>query len=62
MCQLSNEDWLMNIENTAAEVEKKYGAEAVEFVFKKYGVNCSEDLNPSDYSEVFGELYQMSVD
>ena len=62
MCQLSNEDWLMNIENTAAEVEKKYGAEAVEFFSKKYGVSCSEDLNPSDYSEVFGELYQMSVD
>lgn len=52
----------MNIENTAAEAEKKYGAEAVEFVFKKYGASCSEDLNPSDYSEVFGELYQMSVD
>ena len=32
MCQLSKEDWLMNIENTAAEAEKKYGAEAVEFV------------------------------
>ena len=61
MCQLSIEDWLMNIENTAAEVEKKYGAEAVDFVFKKYGATCSEDLNPSDYSEVFGELYQMSV-
>ena len=62
MCQLSKEDWLMNIENTAAEAEKKYGAEAVEFVFKNYGTTCSEDLNPSDYSEVFGELYQMSVD
>ena len=62
MYQLSNEDWLMNIENTAAEAEKKYGAEAVEFVFKKYGATCSEGLNPSDYSEVFGELYQMSVD
>ena len=49
MCQLSIEDWLMNIENTAAEVEKKYGAEAVDFVFKKYGATCSEDLNPSDY-------------
>ena len=62
MCQLSKEDWLINIENTATEAEKKYGAEAVEFVFKKYGASCSEDLNPSDYSEVFGELYQMSVD
>lgn len=50
MCQLSKEDWLMNIENTAAEAEKKYGAEAVEFVFKNYGATCSEDLNPSDYS------------
>lgn len=62
MCQLSNEDWLMNIENTAAEVEEKYDSEAVEFVFKKHGASCLENFNPADYSEVFGELYQMSVD
>ncbi len=62
MCQLNKEDWLMNIESTAAIVEEKYGSEAVEFVFKKYRASCSEELSPADYSEVFGELYQMSVD
>ena len=37
MCQLSNEDWLMNIENTAAEAEKKYDR-SFEMLLKDRGI------------------------
>ena len=62
MYQFSNEDWLINIENTAAKVKEKYGSRSVDFVFSKYGANSANDLNPANYSEVFNELHQMSVD
>lgn len=62
---MSNEEqlnWLINIENAAAEVAKKYDSNTVLFVFKKYGTQQPDDLSPSDYSTVFSELYQMVVD
>lgn len=62
MCQLSNEDWMINLYSTATDVERKYGSEVVSFVFGKYGSKSPEDLSPSYYSDVFGELYQMAVD
>ena len=62
MCQLSNDVWLSSIESIEAEVIEKYGTEPVTFILNKYGASCADDLNPSDYSEVYGELLQMSAD
>ena len=62
MAQLSNEAWLINIENTAAKVADMYGSEVVESVFQRFQASSIEDLNPSDYPAVFSELYAIEVD
>lgn len=62
MTQLSNENWLINIENTAAEVADMYGYEVVESVFQRFQAKCIEELNPSDYPAVFSELYAIEID
>ena len=53
---MSNSDWIINIENAAAEVEKKLGCSAVEFVLHKNGASSIEDLSESHYSDVWDEL------
>lgn len=45
-----------NIEADATEVSQQFGSEEVEFVFMKYGATSLDDLDPSDYASVFGEL------
>lgn len=55
-------DWITNIENAAAEVEKKLGRSAVDFVLQKYGASSIEDLNESHYSEVWDDLDFMAND
>ena len=55
-------DWITNIENAAAEVEKKLGRSTVEFVLQKHGASSIEDLSESHYSEVWDELDFMAND
>lgn len=59
---MSNEDWIINIENAAATAISFFGKEAVQHVFKKYGAYSAEDLTPTHYSEVFDELDFMAHD
>ena len=54
---MTNQNWQINIENLAASVSAKYGSEVVEFVFKRYGATCVEDVSPLYYSNVFSELF-----
>lgn len=56
------DDWIISLENTAAEVAAAHGAGYVDFVLKKYNANSIYDLYPSDYANVFSELYQVAVD
>lgn len=53
-------NWLINIENTAAEVAASVGQETVDFVLSKYGVKNVYALKSSDLSEVFSELYTIA--
>lgn len=55
-------NWLINIENTAAEVAVNVGQETVDFVLSKYGVKNVYALKSSVLSEVFSELYAVASD
>ena len=55
-------NWLINNENTAAEVAANVGPETVDFVLSKYGAKSVYTLKSSDLSEVFSELYAIASD
>lgn len=54
--------WQVNIENDAEKVCSIYGTDAVSGVFARYDSTCFEDLSPSYYWEVFGDLELMIND
>ncbi len=56
------EDLLISIQNTASEVAGEYGDDVVMSVLERYNAASIEDLSPSNYEEVFGELYQIATD
>ena len=62
MTRSERENWLINIENSAAAVESQLGSVVVKSVFERYGAHSVEDLNPSDLPEVFSELYAIETD
>ena len=53
---MSKKDWIMNLENAAAEVAAILGKETVQHVLQKYSARSIEDLSPYYYSEAFDEL------
>ena len=55
-------NWLINIENPAAEVAANVGQETVDFVLSKYGAKSVYALNSSDLSDIFSELYAIASD
>lgn len=59
---MRNTDLLIGIENSAAFVAEKMGAEEVDWILAKYGASSIEELNPCDYEEVFSELFQREAD
>ena len=50
---MSKKDWIINLENAAAEVSTLLGKETVQHVLQKYDARSIEDLSPCYYSEVF---------
>ena len=62
MTRCERENWLINIQNTAIDVANEYGDDVVKNVLSRYNAASIEDLLPSDYEEVFGELYQIATD
>lgn len=62
MKMMSKQDWIINLENVAAEVATLWGKETVRHILQKYSVRSLEDLNPCHYSEVFDELDFMAND
>ena len=54
--------WRINIENDADQACSIYGAAAVDSVFQRYDATCFDDLSPSYYEEVFGDLELMIYD
>ena len=55
-------DWEANIDNSAAHVAEMYGNDVVASVFARYDATCFEDLSPSHYDEVFGDLLMIEDD
>ena len=62
MTKRERENWIVNIENTAAAIESQLGSAVVDSVFKRYGAHGIRDLSPSDLPEVFSELYAIEAD
>lgn len=56
MTKKEKEMWRINIENDMNEVCSMYGNAAVDGIFRRYDATCFENLNPSYYEEVFGDL------
>ena len=54
--------WLTSIENSADNIAEELGYEVVRSVLEYHGAKSIEDLNPSQYSEVFSELYAIEAD
>lgn len=55
-------NWIINIENSAAQIADELGWDVVRSVLNKYGAASIEDLNPADYCDVFSELYAIEAD
>ena len=62
MKMMSKKDWIINLENAAAEVAVLLGQETVQHVLQKYGARSIDDLSPCYYSEAFDELDFMAND
>ena len=60
--QQERNNWIVNIENSAAAIESQLGSAVVESVFKRYGAHGTWDLSPSEMPDVFSELYAMEAD
>ena len=60
----SNErdNWLINIDNSAAAVASQLGSAAVEAVFRRYGIACAEEADDCDLAEIFSELSALEAD
>ena len=62
MTKRERDNWIVNIENTAAVIESQLGATVVESVFKRYGAYGTGDLRSSDLPDIFSELYAIEAD
>lgn len=62
MTRHERDNWIVNIENTAATIESQLGSAVIESVFKRCGACGTWDLRSSDLPEVFSELYAIEAD
>ena len=62
MTKYERNNWLINIENTAATIESQLGSVVIDSIFNRYGARNVWDLNPIDLPDVFSELYAIKVD
>lgn len=62
MTKRERDNWIVNIENSAATIESQLGSAVVDSVFKHYGAHGTWELNTSDLPEVFSELYAIEAD
>lgn len=56
MSKEDREMWRINIENSTDTVSKIYGPKVAASVFQRYGATSFNNLSPSYYWEVFGNL------
>ena len=62
MIREEKNNWIVNIENTAAYIASELGEEAVASTLYKYGVSSVAQIASSDLAGVFSELYAIEAD
>ncbi len=62
MTREERNNWIMNIENTAAYIATEIGEEVVASTLYKYGTSSIEQIASSDLADVFSELYPIEAD
>ena len=62
MSRDERELWRINIGNSVDKVCGTYGSDVVRSVFQRYDATNFEDLSPSYYAEVFGDLELIAND
>lgn len=62
MTREERNNWIMNIENTAAYIASEIGEAVVASTLYKYGASSIEQIASSDLAEVFSELYAFEAD
>jgi len=60
--EMTNMDWIINIENLAERVADSLGSEVAASAFARFGATGIDNLNPAYFSEVFSELMLMDED
>ncbi|MBQ3291386.1 MAG: hypothetical protein IJH43_03290 [Mogibacterium sp.] len=56
------ESLIASIDDLAATIEEKYGADVVNSQFAFYGISDLETLTVNELWEIFGTLQQMAAD
>ncbi|WP_283170001.1 hypothetical protein [Curtanaerobium respiraculi] len=62
MTEYERQNWLVNIDNSAAAVASELGSAAAETAFARLGVTCVEEANVLDLPDIFNELYAIDAD
>ena len=62
MKKSERENWIMNIENSAAAICSELDSAVVEAVFRRYDAHNAYDARTSDLPEIFSELYAIEAD
>lgn len=62
MTKHERNNWVINIENTAATIESQLGPAVIDSIFNRYGARNVWDLNSSNLPDVFSELYAIEAD
>lgn len=62
MKKAERDNWIINIENSAAAIESQLGSAVVNSVFVRYGAHDAWDVSPSDLPDIFSELYAIETD
>lgn len=62
MTREERNNWILNIENTAAYIASEIGEEIIASTLNKYGVSSIDRIASSDLAEVFSALYAIEAD
>ena len=62
MSKAERMNWIINIENSAAEIESEIGADTVNAILCRYGADSIDEIRASDLPSVFSELYAIEAD
>lgn len=62
MTKTERDNWIANIENSAATIEREIRAETVIAILARYGASSIEALRSADLPEVFSEIYAVEAD